>query len=198
MDNHEGTFRLRSRLSVPYDPSPASKGLSQYAARLLFLHSTLLALGILVEEDAGRPTESNDSEIVGEGWPWCTILTSRDVYLTFSERSGEMPNGGVTEIIVGGCFGVNAHIAAAFTRDRAGIANNAGSGDPVVDAILSSFSEGNAADARAMQMAALGIDLERRDRVKVSGKILGADITGTQEETRSLRMGVLVERSMGE
>ena len=186
---HPGEEQLHELLKVPRTTNPSSPGLSPHAARLLLQHSPLLALGVLDEQ----------------GWPWTTVLSSP---LSDLPRDNSGGLKGPTSLLRKDLVGVSATIADL--AEKSGLVPEKVKDDPVSEVILSRFSSSHSGsasqradagpnDIQTIPVGALGIDLENRDRVKISGQIVAAE-TGSAndraDDTR-LNMAVFVEWSLG-
>ena len=108
-----------------------------------------------------------------DGWPWTTILTSTD-----PETSGP------AQPMRGGGVGVSVVLGERNEQD-----------DPVVE-ILRQSSLSKSTMRNVPSIGGLGISLEERERIKISGKLLGTEIID-EGASRQLRMGIFVEWSLG-
>lgn len=184
---HPGEHRLRMLLHVPPGYNPTNMGLTAHTTRLLVQRSRLLALGLLIQDEGGT-------------WPWCTVLcpTNPDSAVYGSQRDGKRL--------------VNLLAADSQVVVFARVAGSEGgtdgtNGDPVVDFLQTRLTDGKDENERQrgpVQVGGLGIDLESRDRVKVSGIALGGMVVPYQSgdegggNERELVMRVKILSSLGE
>lgn len=190
---HIGEERLHTLLHFHPPANPTSPYLSPHAARLLKYSSPLLAVGVLDDEE--------------DGWPWCTVLCA------YPRTELPQKKEGVVEALGGSMIGVSACVTSLGTTNED--SKPAQLADPVLHILRSRFADsgdgssgtkptGSDTIVEKSLIGALGIHLERRDRVKVSGRIMGGGMVEVKgqsdrraESWLEMRMGIQVTSSLG-
>ena len=88
----------------------------------------------------------------------------------------------------------------SFAQSIIGLQTTVGKYDPVLNAILKGYLNGEVASENATSgkmVSALAIDLENRKRIKLFGRLIAASFTNPEEQAGPVKLFVQIDQSLG-